>query len=191
MAMPLKLNVVIVSTRPGRVGPAVADWVHERAVAHGGFEVELVDLESFKLPIFDEPRHPRFQDYQNAHTRAWSESVAAADAFVFVSPEYNYFAPPGFVNAVDFLFNEWNYKVAGIVTYGGPLAGARAAQMEKLHLTSVKVMTIPEGVGVPMVAKQIDGSGKLNPPEALEPGLKAMLDELAKWAGALKTLRAG
>jgi NAD(P)H-dependent FMN reductase len=189
--MPLKLNVIIVSTRPGRVGPAVADWVHERAVAHGGFEVELVDLESFKLPIFDEPRHPRFREYQNAHTRAWSESVASADAFVFVSPEYNYFAPPGFVNAVDFLFHEWSYKVAGIVTYGGPLAGARAAQMEKLHLTSVKVMTIPEGVGVPMVASHIDEQKKFNPPAALEPSLKAMLDELAKWAGALKTLRTG
>lgn len=189
--MPLKLNVIIVSTRPGRVGPAVAAWVHERAVAHGGFEVELVDLASFDLPIFDEPKHPRFQDYQHAHTKAWSESVAAADAFVFVSPEYNYFAPPGFVNAVDYLFNEWNYKVAGIVTYGGPLAGARAAQMEKLHLTTVKVVTVPEGVGIPMVAKQIDESGRFNPPAALEPGLKAMLDELAKWAPALKTLRAG
>jgi len=189
--MPLKLNVIIVSTRPGRVGPSVAAWVHERAVAHGGFEVELVDLASFNLPIFDEPRHPLYHDYQHAHTRAWSESVASADAFIFVSPEYNYFAPPGFVNAVDFLFTEWNYKVAGIVTYGGPLGGGRAAQMEKLHLTSVKVMTIPEGVAVPMVAKLIDEQKTFKPPEALEPGLKAMLDELAKWAGALKTLRPG
>jgi len=189
--MPLKLNIVIVSTRPGRVGPSVAEWVHERALAHGGFEVELVDLASFELPIFDEPKHPRFQDYQHDHTKAWSESVASADAFVFVSPEYNYFAPPSFVNAVDFLFNEWNYKVAGLVTYGGPLAGARAAQMEKLHLTSVKVMTVPEGVGVPMVFKHIDEQKKFNPPEALEPSLTAMLDELAKWAGALKPLRGG
>jgi hypothetical protein len=63
--------------------------------------------------------------------------------------------------------------------------------MEKLHLTSVKVMTIPEGVGVPMVASHIDEQKKFNPPPALEPSLKAMFDELAKWAGALKTLRTG
>jgi NAD(P)H-dependent FMN reductase len=189
--MPLKLNVIITSTRPGRVGPSIAQWVHERAVAHGGFEVELVDLASFDLPIYDEPKHPRMGDYQHDHTKAWAKSVASADAFVFVSPEYNYFAPPSFVNAVDFLFNEWNYKVAGIVTYGGPLAGARAAQMEKLLLTSVKVMTVPEGVGVPMFPNHIDEQKRFNAPEALEPGLKAMLDELVKWAGALKPLRAG
>jgi NAD(P)H-dependent FMN reductase len=189
--MPLKLNVITVSTRPGRVGPSVARWVHEQAQAHGGFEVELVDLDDFKLPVFDEPKHPRFQDYQHEHTKAWSRSVAAADAFVFVSPEYNYFAPPGFVNAVDFLFREWNYKVAGLVTYGGPLAGARAAQMEKLMLSSVRVMTLPEGVSVPMVASHIGEDGRFTAPDFLQPSLKAMLDELVKWAGALKPLRAG
>lgn len=188
--MTLKLNVITVSTRPGRVGPHVAEWAVEKARAHGGFEVEAVDLDSFKLPIFDEPKHPRFRDYQHDHTKAWSQSVAAADAFVFVSPEYNYFAPPSFVNAVDYLFHEWTYKVAGLVTYGGPLAGGRSAQMEKLLLTSVKVMTIPEGVSVPMVASHIK-DGRFEAPQFLEPSMKAMLDELAKWAGALKALRAG
>ena len=189
--MALKLNIIITSTRPGRVGPSVAQWVHERAAAHGGFEVELVDLADFNLPIFDEPKHPRLRDYQHAHTQAWSESVAGADAFIFVSPEYNYFAPPSFVNAVDYLLHEWAYKVAGLVTYGGPLAGARAAQMEKLMLTSVRVMTIPEGVSIPSVASHIDEQQRFNAPEFLAPSMKAMLDELAKWAGALKTLRQG
>lgn len=187
--MPLKLNVVIVSTRPGRVGPSVAQWVFERATAHGGFDVELVDLAEFNLPVFDEPKHPRLGDFQHDHTKTWAASVRSADAFVFVSPEYNYFAPPSFVNAVDFLFNEWNYKVAGIVTYGGPLSGARAAQMEKLLLTTVKVMTIPEGVGVPMVSTHLDEQKRFKAPEVLEPSLKAMLDELVKWAGALRPLR--
>jgi NAD(P)H-dependent FMN reductase len=187
--MSLKLNVVIVSTRPGRVGPSVANWVFERARAHGGFEVELVDLADFALPVFNEPKHPRLGDFQHAHTKKWAASVASADAFVFVSPEYNYFAPPAFVNAVDYLFNEWSYKVAALVTYGGPLSGARAAQMEKLLLTSVRVMTIPEGVGVPMVATHIDADKVFKAPEFLEPSLKAMLDELVKWATALKALR--
>jgi len=102
--MALKLNVITVSTRPGRVGPRVAEWAVEKARAHGAFEVEAVDLEGFGLPIFDEPQHPRFQKYEHDHTKAWSASVASADAFVFVSPEYNYFAPPSFVNAV-----HWNH----------------------------------------------------------------------------------
>lgn len=186
--MPMKLNVITVSTRPTRLGPAVAQWVFEKAQAHGGFEVELVDLDSFKLPVFDEPKHPRLKDYAHDHTKAWAASVDAADAFVFVSPEYNFFPPPSFVNAVDYLFSEWNYKVAGLVTYGGPLSGARAAQMEKLLLTSVKVMTVPEGVGIPMFSNYIK-DGRFEAPDFLEPSVKAMLDELVKWAGALKTLR--
>src|SRR5579884_4205473 len=105
MPMALKLNVITVSTRPDRVGPKVAAWFNGFARAHGGFDVEPVDLESFGLPVFDEPKHPRFQDYQHDHTKAWSASVAGADAFVFVTPEYNYTPPPSFVNAVDFLFN--------------------------------------------------------------------------------------
>jgi NAD(P)H-dependent FMN reductase len=188
--MPLKLNVITVSTRPGRLGPAIARWVHERASAHGGFEVEAVDLDSFKLPVFDEAKHPRFKDYAHEHTKAWSKSVESADAFVFVSPEYNYFAPPSFVNAVDYLLHEWAYKVAGIVTYGGPLSGARAAQMEKLQLTTLKVVTVPEGVSIPSFANHIK-DGVFEAPDFLEPSMKAMLDELVKWAGALKPLRAG
>jgi NAD(P)H-dependent FMN reductase len=185
--MPLKLNVITVSTRPGRVGPKVAAWFHGLARAHGGFEVAEVDLDSFGLPVFDEPKHPRFQDYQHDHTKAWSASVASADAFVFVTPEYNYSPPPSFVNAVDYLFNEWTYKVAGIVSYGGPLGGARAGQMEKLMLTSVKVMTIPEGVSIPLPTHMKDGEFQPSPP--IEKSAAGMLDELVKWAGALKPLR--
>lgn len=185
--MPLKLNVITVSTRPGRLGPKVAAWFHNFARAHGGFDVAEVDLDSFHLPVFDEPKHPRLQEYSHDHTKAWSQSVASADAFVFVTPEYNYMPPPGFVNAVDYLLYEWSYKVAGIISYGGPLGGARAAQMEKLLLTSVKVMTVPEGVSIPLPTHMKDGEFTPSPP--IEASAKGMLDELVKWAGALKTLR--
>jgi NAD(P)H-dependent FMN reductase len=189
--MPLKLNVVTVSTRPGRVGPSVARWVAEAAAAHGAFEVQAVDLADFNLPIFDEPKHPRLRQYEHEHTKRWSESVASADAFVFVSPEYNYSPPPSFVNAVDYLFHEWLYKPAGIVSYGGPLAGARMAQMERLMLLGLKVVAIPEGVSVPLVASHIGGDKVFTPPEVLLPSMQAMLKELAKWAPALKALREG
>jgi NAD(P)H-dependent FMN reductase len=187
--MALKLNVIVVSTRPGRVGPKVGAWMHRFAADQAGFEAELVDLDAFALPVFDEPKHPRLQDYQHSHTHAWSASVASADAFVFVSPEYNYMPPPSFVNAVDFLFREWNYEVAGLVTYGGALGGARAAQMEKLMLTSVKVMTVPEGVSIPLPTHMND-KGEFNASPPIEVSAKAMLEEMVKWAGALKPLRA-
>src|SRR5437868_699719 len=112
------LHVVTVSTRQGRAGRPVATWFVERARAHGGFEVRDVDLAEVALPVLDEPNHPRFRNYQHEHTRRWSAIVEAADAFVFVTPEYNYFSPPSLVNAFDYLLHEWAYKPCGFVSYG-------------------------------------------------------------------------
>jgi len=82
------LQVIIGSTRPGRVGPAVADWITARAREHGFFDVDLVDLAEVNLPMFDEPRHPRFGQYEHQHTRDWSATIARGDAFIFVIPEW-------------------------------------------------------------------------------------------------------
>ena len=98
-----RLNIIIGSTRPGRVGPSIAAWFETHARAHAGFEPVLVDLADFNLPVYDEPNHPRLRQYVHDHTKAWSASVEAADAFVFVTPEYNYFAPPALVNALDYV----------------------------------------------------------------------------------------
>src|SRR5262245_20375897 len=115
----LNLHVVIVSTRPGRGGPAVARWFVEQASSHGAFQMKLVDLAEVNLPLLDEPSHPRLRDYKHEHTKKWSATVAEADAFVFVTPEYNYSAPASLINALDYLFHEWAYKPAGFVSYGG------------------------------------------------------------------------
>ncbi|UTP37650.1 NAD(P)H-dependent oxidoreductase [Phenylobacterium sp. LH3H17] len=186
----MKLNIVICSTRPGRIGPSIGRWFHGAAQAHGGFEAELVDLAAFNLPVFDEPHHPRLRNYQHDHTKAWSASVEAADAFVFVTPEYNFSPPPAFVNALNYLFFEWNHKPASFVSYGGASGGLRAVQMEKLMLTSVKIMPIPEAVAIPMVGLQIDAEKVFTPTEGQAKAAPGMLDELARWAGALKPLRA-
>lgn len=189
--MSLKLNVIVCSTRPGRVGPSVGKWFEGFARAHGGFDVELVDLATFDLPVYDEPHHPRLRKYEKAHTQAWAASVDAADAFVFVTPEYNYFAPPSFVNAVNYLFHEWNYKPASFVSYGGMSGGVRAVQSEKSLLTTVKVMPIPEQVALPMVGQQIDAEKVFTANAGNELAATATLNELVRWATALKTLREG
>lgn len=186
----MKLNIVICSTRPGRIGPSIGRWFHGASQAHGAFEAELVDLAAFNLPVFDEPHHPRLRNYQHDHTKAWSASVEAADAFVFVTPEYNFSPPPAFVNALNYLFFEWNHKPASFVSYGGASGGLRAVQMEKLMLTSVKIMPIPEAVAIPMVGLQIDAEKVFTPTEGQAKAAPGMLDELARWAGALKPLRA-
>src|SRR5271167_1407231 len=85
-----KLQVIIASTRPSRVGPKVADWFYAEAVEHTGFDVELVDLAAVNLPLLDEPHHPRLRRYEHQHTRDWSASIERGDAFAFVMPEYNH-----------------------------------------------------------------------------------------------------
>jgi NAD(P)H-dependent FMN reductase len=186
----LKLNVIICSTRPGRVGPSVARWFHGYAKSHGKFDAELVDLADFKLPVYDEPKHPRLKDYQHEHTKKWSASVAAADAFAFVAPEYNYSPTPALVNALDFVFHEWAHKPAGIVSYGGISAGLRAAQSVKLHICALNMMPIPAGVPIPAVGTLIDKeSGAFKTNDLIDASAKTMLDQLLHWAEALKPMR--
>lgn len=187
--MALRLHTITISTRPGRVGPIFAEWFNGIAKEHGKFDARLVDLADFELPVFDEPRHPRMQEYAHAHTKAWSESVDAADAFVFVTPEHNYGLPASFVNAVSYLAREWNYKPAGFVSYGGISGGLRAVQMEKPILTTLKIMPIPEAVAIPGFAQYLDENRNFNPTELMTDGAKVMLDELHRWAEALRPLR--
>jgi NAD(P)H-dependent FMN reductase len=186
----LRLNIVIGSTRPGRIGPKVAEWFHGFAGESSKFDAALVDLADFELPVYDEPKHPRLQQYEHAHTKRWAESVGAADAFVFVTPEYNYFAPPALINAITYLSKEWAYKPAGLLSYGGVSGGLRAAQSEKQLLTSVRIMPIPEGVAVQMVNQYVGEDGVFRPSDLIAAGAKTMLDELHRWAEALKPMRA-
>jgi NAD(P)H-dependent FMN reductase len=187
-AMP-KLNIIIASTRPVRVGEPIAEWFAERARAHGKFDVEMVDLKEVNLPLLDEIKHPRLAEYEHAHTKRWSATVAAADAFVFVTPEYNYGTPPALVNALDYLHNEWAYKPAGFVSYGGVSAGTRAAQMTKQILTTLKVVPLVEAVAIPFFTTHMSNDGKFNGNESFDRSAATMLDELVRWSDALKVLR--
>lgn len=184
------LQIIIASTRPGRAGAHVGEWFLEQARRHAGFEVELVDLAEVGLPLFDEPKHPRLREYANEHTRRWSSSVQRADAFVFVTPEYNYGSPPSLVNALDFLLHEWAYKPVGFVSYGGVSAGTRSVQMTKQIVTALKMMPIPEAVALPFFARSLDReSGVFSPDAVQEKASRTMLDELLRWADALRPLR--
>ncbi|MCK9489968.1 MAG: NAD(P)H-dependent oxidoreductase [Xanthomonadales bacterium] len=187
--MSLKLNVIVGSTRPGRRGLAVAQWLAEHAASLGSFQVELVDLADFNLPLLDEAAHPAMQRYEHEHTKRWAASVAAADAYVFVTPEYNYFPPASLVNALQVVMGEWNRKVAGVLSYGGISGGLRAAQQLRLLIASTNMHSLPQVVPVPNVPALIDDAGKFNPVAATVDGSTAMLNELHAWAGALKTLR--
>jgi NAD(P)H-dependent FMN reductase len=186
----LRLHVVIASTRESRMGPVVADWFLEQARRHGKFQLERVDLQEVNLPLFDEPKHPRFRQYEHEHTKRWSAIVDRADAFVFVTPEYNYGSPPSLVNALDYLNQEWAYKPVGFVSYGGVSGGTRSVQMTKQIVTALKMMPMFEAVTIPFFSQYVDkASGKFAPGKVQEDASTVMLDELLKWAEAMKGMR--
>jgi NAD(P)H-dependent FMN reductase len=184
------LQVVVGSTRPGRTGLAVARWVQQLAEAHGGFDVELVDLAAIALPVFDEPAHPRLQRYTHQHTRDWSAVVGRADAFVFVTPEYNHSFPASLKNALDYLHVEWADKAAGVVSYGGVSAGLRAATALKPVLTALRMVPVVEAATIPFVQQFLTPDGAFLPNDQLAAGGTAMLDELLRVTTALRPLRA-
>lgn len=186
-----RLQIVVVSTRPGRKGPAVASWFEQQARAHGAFEIEVVDLAAVALPLFDEPEHPRLRKYQHAHTRAWSETIDRGDAFVFVTPEYNYSPPPSLLNALDYLFQEWAYKPAAFVSYGGISGGLRGVQAAKMPLTTLRVVPIVEAVSIPFFSTRIAADGAFTSDDKLDAAARTLLTELARWESALRGLRTG
>jgi NAD(P)H-dependent FMN reductase len=183
------LQIIVGSTRPGRVGLPVAEWFHEQAVCHGAFDVELVDLAAVGLPFLDEPELPRFGRYEHQHTRDWSATVSRADAFVFVTPEYNHGPTAALKNALDFLHAEWQYKPLGFVSYGGIAAGARAVQILKQFVLPLKMTPLFETVAIPLVEQFLDDERRFRSNDILDGSAAIMLSELQRLSDALSPLR--
>lgn len=184
----LRLQIVIASTRPGRAGKPIGEWVAAEARHHEQFEVEVADLAEINLPFFDEPNHPRLQKYQHPHTKEWSTRIAASDAFVFVQPEYNYGISAPLKNALDYLVVEWNRKPAAFVSYGGVSAGLRAAQHTRQVLAALNMMPIAPAVSIPFAASMMR-EGEFHPSDTVQASVVPMLDELHRWAVALHGMR--
>ena len=183
-----RLGVIVASVREGRVGGPVSEWFMEQARQHGGFDLELLDLNTIDLPLLSEPHHPRLRKYTRDKTRAWSATIDALDAFVIVTPEYNYSTPPALINALDHLYVEWNYKPVGLVSYGGVSGGLRGAQMTRQFLLSFKMVPIVEAVPIPFVTKLLQ-DGRFVGGESYAKSAAGMLDELVRWTAALRLLR--
>ncbi|MBV9804672.1 MAG: NAD(P)H-dependent oxidoreductase [Solirubrobacterales bacterium] len=184
-----RLMIVIASTRPGRGGEPVARWLIERAGEHGAFELTVVDLAEFRLPLLDEPNHPRLRQYTNRHTHEWSEKVDGADAFVFVTPEYNHGYPASLKNAIDYLHNEWRHKPVGFVSYGGVAAGTRSVEQLQQVVVALRMTPVIEQVNIPFYQQFLGDDGVLRANEVMEQAADTMLDRLQHLEQALRPLR--
>jgi NAD(P)H-dependent FMN reductase len=184
----VKVLIIIASTRTNRIGGQVGKWIAGYAAGHTDFEVETADLAQIRLPLFDEPNHPRLQKYEHEHTKRWSEIVATADAFIVVTPEYNFTMPPSLSNAIDYLYHEWAYKPVGYVGYGGAGGGLRAIQTAQQLFTNVSAVSVPSPNSVALNGVFRPVTETFEPAEQHEQAADRMLAELHKWAVALMPL---
>jgi NAD(P)H-dependent FMN reductase len=185
-----KLEIIVASTRPNRVGLSVGRWVEAEARRHAGFaDVELVDLAVWNLPFMNEPHHPRLGQYVHQHTRDWSAKISEADAFVFVMPEYNFGYNAALKNAIDYLYAEWLYKPVGFASYGGVSAGMRAVQMIKQVVTALKMVAVYEAVSIPFVPQFVAQDNTIAPNDVMVSAAKDTLDELCRLCASLRSLR--
>jgi NAD(P)H-dependent FMN reductase len=134
------------------VGPQITEFVHSTISDHlssqntspTNITLEVVDIATFNLPLFNEPGIPQgIKDpskYVYEHTRTWSRKVASYNAYVFVTPQYNWGIPAALKNAIDYLFNEWTGKPGMVVSYGGH-GGGRAAEALRIVLLGLKMKT--------------------------------------------------
>jgi NAD(P)H-dependent FMN reductase len=185
----IKVGIIVGSTRPGRKGRAIADWVYGIASERLDAEFELLDIADFGLPLLDEPLPPLMGEYAHDHTRAWAARIDSCDAFVFVTPEYNHSTSAALKNAIDYLFREWNNKAAGFVGYGRT-DGARAVEHLRQIMGEIMVADVRVHVGLSLHT-DFENSSVFKPAGSQAARVNVMLDQVVAWGGALRTLRRG
>ena len=195
----MRLMIIVGSVRPGRIGLPIARWVEATAAAREGVDVDLVDLAELALPLMDEPNHPRLQQYTRPHTRAWSERVAAADAVILVTPEYNGFPTPLFVNAFDWLSRipatdalpsglaaTAGKPVALLSASPGPGGALRSMNFVRQYLQmAFAMLVVPQQFALGRAHEAFDEEGGLKEARTAQ-AVQGVVQALAKLAGALR-----
>ena len=191
---PIKIKVIVGSTREGRVSDRPARWIAEEAKKMEGVDVEILDLRDYPLPFFNEAQSPSMitEPYANPAVQKWTQKIAEGDAFIIVTPEYNHGYPAVLKNAIDYVNKEWNRKPVGFISHGSAM-GSRA--VEQLRQVAVELQMAPIRHAIQMSWDQRMAFAQAPmpvPAEVFAPlaGAKdAFLDQLMWWAKALKAAR--
>lgn len=189
MTTPLHIAVIVGSTRQQRFSEKPAAWIFEEVQKLDGIAAELLDLRDFPMPFFDDAELPLQRTKPHAHpaVRAFGEKIARADAFIFVTPEYNHGYPAVLKNAMDYFFTEWNKKAVGFVSYGG-VAGARSVEQLRLVASALDMVPVREAIHIPQFWTALDDAGKLKA-DAVKGQAEKFFPQLLWWARALKQAR--
>ena len=189
------ISVILGSTRQGRFSERPAQWILQHLRNRKEIEARLLDLRDFPMPFFDQPMPPALPGrppYENEVVKKWTAEIAASDAFVFVTPEYNHGLTAPLKNAIDYLHSEWLCKPVGFVSYGGAAAGTRAVQMLKQVVLALRMLPAYEAVAISAIGDRLSADAdRFEGDHALADAAARMLTELGCLELASRALRPG
>jgi NAD(P)H-dependent FMN reductase len=191
----LKVQLIIGSTRPDRAAEPVARWVADRIEAHPAFELEVLDLRDWPLPMFTETIQSvgDFRDptYSDPVVKRWNAKIAEADAYVMITPEYNHSISGVLKNAIDNVFVSFAFRnkpVLPVGYSGGVVGGARAVEQLALIAIEAELVPLRNAVLVGEVTKVFGDDGEPTAP-LLDISMTVALDDLEWWGNATKAGR--
>lgn len=174
------VQIVIGSTRPNRIGPAIANWVYEASQENkANLSFELVDVKDYSLPLLDEPKLPAFGEYEQEHTKKWSAKIGKGDGYIFVVPEYNHGYAAATKNALDYLYAEWNNKPIAFVGYGA-MGGLRAVEQLRQVIVQLQMIGLTKSIHIIDPYKNIENNSFL-PTNDLSNRLTEINQDLENW----------
>jgi NAD(P)H-dependent FMN reductase len=187
------ISVIVGSTRQGRFSEKPAQWIFRHLQKREKIEARLLDLRDFPMPFFDQaapPAMPGRAPYENEVVKRWTAEIAAADGFVFVTPEYNFGPSAVLKNAIDWVYPEWNRKAAAFVSYGSAM-GARSVQHLREAAIELQIAPVRSSVHIPVATlwAHYQGGDVDKGLAELETPATTMIDDLLWWTTALKTAR--
>ena len=186
-----KIAVIVGSIRPNRFGDKPAKWILDLAKARADFDVELVDLADYPLPLFDAPASDFWMPTPNPVAAKWQAKLNEFDGFIIVTAEYNRSIPGALKNAIDWAYKPFMRKAVAYVSYGS-VGGARAVEHLRNVMVELQAVSVRHAVHVggsdfmPIMMGQ--KSWEDTAPNFV-PFPQELFDNLAWWTNATRTAR--
>lgn len=186
----LSLQILLGSTRPNRFGDKAAQWILDIAKKNERFDVQLVDLRDWPLPMYEEKVSLAYANAEGDLAKKWASMVAKADAYIIVTPEYNHGYPAVLKNALDYAYPEWNDKPVGFVSYGS-VGGARSVEQLRQVAVELHMASVRQAVHIvaPWLLVESSGALKDGALQVHEEAAGTMLGQIIRWGDAFASMR--
>ncbi len=181
----MKIGIIVGSTRPGRLGSGIGEWVLEEAKQHSGADFEIIEIADYDLSLLGEATVPGAanRNYENPNTTRWSQKIDELDGFVFVTPEYNHSVPAAMKNAFDVISPEWSDKTVAFVGYGAD-SGIRAVEHWRTIVANSHLYAVRPQLSLSLFTDF--GATGFAPDERRQGELKGLLDVLIALTGKIR-----